>query len=631
MGTSVASALHMYDLERVEILRGPQGTLFGRNTTAGSLAYETKKASLDKSESYATLTLGNHGLNKVTAAVSGPLIENTLAGRIAVVYNDRDGYTRNQFLGTDVNGEHYAAVRGSLKYAFSDQATWDFSLDYRDLDQDPLHYQTLSPSPILEFGVEGFPGGPTFQFTSDGDPSNFSMSQNEQNRETLEGFGFKAAGVISYQNFDLTSITAYREHEYFSFVDTDRTAIDWAGDGDPEDQKQFSQELRFTSTNGEKFDWILGLFLFTQETESSAYARLYPDLTAWIGLPPTALNADASGSVDADSAAIFGQGVFHLSDAWELTVGLRLNYDKKSIVYSQTDDSAIFVPGGIVGAIDEYSSSDSWLEPTGDITLAYQFNDDVMGYVKASRGYKAGGFNDSLGSDDNPAFGPEFVLNFEAGLRSSFFDNQLVLNATAFHMDWSDVQVRANTTVLREGELAFGVVTGNFGEAESTGLEIELQAAPTDKLRLFATAAFLDAEFTTGDPVLPGEQPIIARGNKLPGADASFTAGFSYEQPVTGGTLLLSSDYLWTGDRELIETGSNGNDPVGSQDSFSLLNARVSFTTEDDRYSLSLWGKNLTDERYFTRALDLNFPPIFSYFGSLGAPRAYGLDLKINF
>ena len=633
MGNSVAASLHLYDLERAEILRGPQGTLFGRNTTAGGLSYTTKRPSLEESGGYLSLRAGNFGLLRAQAAIGGPLVDGRLAGRIATVYHEREGFSDNVFLGRKVNDESYYALRASLLYQPDNRSDWRFTVDYRDLDQSPLAFETIQPNPLIEFGLP-FPANPgaTFQFSHDGDPHNFSMSANFEGRETLDGFGAALHGTMEFNELVFNSITAYRTHDYYSATDTDRTPIAWATDGDPEDQEQFSQEFRLTSSKGDRFDWIAGLYFFSQDTDNTSFATVEVDLVGWIGIPlNSALYAEARGIVETDSYAAFGQGIFRFSDKAAITVGLRVSRDEKSVTYRQDDESSAFVPGGLVGVVPLFVDSASWTEPTGDFTFSYNWTDDWMGYLQVARGYKAGGYNDALGSSHNPSFDPEYVLNFEAGVKLGLANNRVLLNASAFSSRWDDIQISAFTTIPGQEGLVFGVLTGNFGKAEANGLEVELQALATENLSLYANLGLLDGEITQGDPTLPGEEPIIAAGNKLPGPEMSATVGGEMTWPLGDGNITLRGDYVWTGERELILAGADGNNPAGHQDAFGLLNARLIYRDPDGAWELSIWGNNLTDERYNTRVIDFTFPPILSIFSTLGSPRMFGIGLRRNF
>ncbi|MEX1146843.1 MAG: TonB-dependent receptor [Sphingomonadales bacterium] len=621
LGTAAATQFDLFDLERVEILRGPQGTLFGRNTTGGAVSFTTRKPD-DEFRAMAMATVGNYDLVRIQGMVSGPIVEGRLAGKVSAVYHDRGGLHDNTFLGEKTNAEENWSVRGHLRFTPTERMTFDLAMDYREARRQPTR-QIVTDNFLFQSGIPGL------DFTSDGDPFSFRISQEGHNIERLDAWGASLNGVYEFDGFDLTSITAYREHEYFQEIDTDTTPIRWTYDGDPEDQWQFSQELRLTSTGDRTFDWIAGAFYFHQNSDNLSFVRLGEDILAFLGLPTSPdLFARANGLVKTDSYAGYAQGVYHFTDKLDLTVGGRLSHDRKSISYEQTDES-----GGVVGAVAPYERADSWTELTGDVTLSYRPGDQSMVYVKAARGYKAGGFNDGLGSEDNPSFGPEFVWSFEGGVKATFADNRISTSLAVFHMLWDDIQISGFDTVDRDGELVFGVFTGNFGKAKSSGVEMDIQMRPFDGLELTGAAGYLDGKFTEGDPVNPADpnaQPNIAKGNRLPLSPRwSLSGSAEYTQPVSIGDLIWRIEYVYTGRQDLTAFGANGNDPLGRQGGFGLLNGRISL--DMGRYQLSVWGRNLTDEKYATRFQNLSFPPIFSSFYALGEPRTFGADLRVDF
>ncbi len=622
LGTAVAGQFDLFDLERVEVLKGPQGSLFGRNTTGGAISFTTKKPT-DEFRGLAAVTVGNYNLIRVQGMVSGPIVESKLAAKVSAVYHSRGGLVDNVFLNEKTNDEQNWSIRGQLRFTPSDTLEFNLSADYRESRRKPIR-EIIQDNFLFQLGIPGL------DFTNDGDPFNYSVSQEGQNIEQLDAWGVSLHGVAEFDSFDLTSISAYRGHDYFQEIDTDSTPILWTYDGDPETQWQVSQELRLTSTTQGKFDWIAGLYYFHQTTDNQSFVRLGRDILAFLELPTSPdLFASGNGKVKADSYAAYGQGTYHLTDKLDAIVGLRVSHDKKSIDYVQTDES-----GGVVGAVAPYQKANSWTEITGDATLSYKFTEDSMAYLKFARGYKAGGFNDGLGSEDNPAFDPEYVRSYEGGIKTSFADNRLIFNLSVFQMRWNDIQIAGFDTVERDGELAFGVFTGNFGKAKSTGFEAELQANPFQGMKIFTTAAYLDGKFTQGDPVDPADPnavPNIAKGNKLPLApEWTFTVAAEYTHPVTYGDLSWRLEYIYTGDEELSSFGATGNNPLGHVDGYSQLHARVGLRTENG-LSIAFWMRNITNETHATRFQDLNFPPIFSSFYALNEPRTFGADLSIDF
>lgn len=643
MGTSIASGTyqHLFDVRQVEILRGPQGTLFGRNTTGGAITLTTNRPSMNEMDGYVSARLGNYSSQRVEAAVSAPLVTDRLAVRLAGLINKRDGWTDNTFNGTDGNDEDYSAIRASVAFEPNDRSRWLLTTDYRDVNQHPGYYETQQPNPVLVLGIRfppyplnpTVPGpAPSFRYTPDGNPNNFSGSQDYRSWETLHGWGAMLRGDVGFSGFDFTTITAYRSHKYNNTSDTDRTPIRWVLDGDPESHHQFSQELRLTSTGAGSLSWIAGLYYYDQKTDTSSFTCIAEDNIAWLGLGrPGTLCAVANGVSQVKSLAAYGHADVGLGESWTLGLGLRATRDKKSIDYIQVDAT------GLLGSLPRFQDSHSWTAPTGDVALTYKFRPETSGYVKVARGYKAGGYNDALGSRFNQSFDPEYIWSYEGGIKSLFADKRIELSLIAFHQQWKDIQIRAiqATGTPGSGAPVFGTLLGNFGEAVTDGVEFEITARATEYLTLFGTLGYLDGEIREGDKPANGSRPQIGAGNALPGPKLTFTAGGDFSIPIGSGRLMTGANYSHAGQRELLITNapgtSAGNDPRGSRGSYGIVNAYVRYTREDSGWTVGLWGKNVLDERYDTRVLPLDSAPLSSVFSVLGAPRTFGLELSWKF
>lgn len=612
LGNNVGNNIDLFDVERIEVLRGPQGTLFGRNTIGGAVNITTRKPS-DELEGAAELTVGNYEYTRVRGYVSGPIVKGKLLGKISGVYSDRDGLTKNDYLGNRINDQHNWGVRSQLLFLPSDLTEVTVSLNYREVDQHGGGYEIVEFTPYLDGSTD-----PNFTYDP-GKPDDYRIDQNLQNEETLEAWDAAVKVVHSFESVDFTSITSYSEHDYFSLNDTDRTPFDWIEDGDPEERMAFSQELRIASNQEQRLDWIAGLYYFYQDTTNVAYLRFGQDFNELALGIPAGTQPDgygfSEGTIKATSYAGYVHGTYDLGSGFEATVGVRLTHDKKKLEFEQTDAS------GLLGDIPFFTDSDSWTEFTGDATLSYFWSDEVMNYVRVSRGYKSGGFNDAFGAEFNPSFDPEYAWNFEAGLKSQWLDNRLIFNATAFHLVWDDIQI---ADIIPGAGIS--VAVGNFGEAESTGLELELSAVPVENLEVSANIGYLDAEFTEGNSL-----GNVTKGDDLPGPKLSSSIAATYYQSLGNDKeLTWFLEYLYKGQHRV------AGDPLPAigfeQESFDLLNARLSFGPQSGNWSLSLWGRNLTDETYVTRFFDLSGVDVIgSNFQQLGERRTYGVDLQFSF
>lgn len=612
LGNNVGNNIDLFDVERVEVLRGPQGTLFGRNTIGGAVNITTRKPT-EEFTGAAELTLGNYDYVRVRGYVSGPIVEDRLLGKLSFVTSDRDGLTKNNFLGDRINEQNNWGIRGQLLFLPTDRTEVTVSLNYREVDQSGGGYEIAQFTPLLDGSTD-----PNFAFDP-GSPNDYVIAQNLKNEETLEAWDVAVKAVHSFDSVEFTSITSYSEHDYFSLNDTDRTPFDWIEDGDPEDRWAFSQELRLASTDEGQFDWITGLYYFHQYTKNIAYLRLGQDFNELILGIPSGTAPDiygfSEGVIKSDSYAGYVHGTYDFNNGFEATVGLRITHDSKELEFEQSDAS------GVLGAIPFFTDSDSWTEFTGDATLSYFWNNDVMTYVRVNRGYKSGGFNDAFGAEVNPSFDPEKVWNYEAGLKSQWFDNRLIFNATVFHLVWDDIQI---ADILPGAGIS--VAVGNFGEAESTGLELELSAMPLENLEISGNIGYLDAEFTEGNSL-----GNVAEGDSLPGPEFSGAISAAYYQDLGNDReLTWFLEYLHKGEHRV------AGDPLPAvgfeQKSYGLLNARLSYSPASEKWKISAWGRNLNDETYVTRYFDLaGVDVIGSVFQQLGDRRTYGVDLQFNF
>lgn len=615
MGNTTASSFDLYDLESIEILRGPQGTLFGRNTIGGVVNVKTKKPT-DEVEGSAKFLYGNYDHVRINGLLSGPIVEGKLYGKVSALYNDRDGTVNNLNPGhTDLRTQDNWFVRSQLRYVPSAQTEINLTLDYREVDR-------IGGATQADGQVAFFSGAiPNLAFTF-GDPLDRTVNMDCCGNEQLEAWGIALDLSHQFELFEFRSISAYRGHNYNALIDVDLSPNQWVNDGGPEDQTQFSQELRLTSTSDSRFSWIVGLYYFEQDTLDQNFITFEQDLLPILGFPPGTpdLTAQANGDQRTKSYAAYAHLDFDITDKFKLALGGRITHDKKKIDYAQTDQSGFF-GGGFA-----YSDSDSWTEFTGDATLSYNWTDDFMSYASVSRGYKAGGFNDGIGVADNPPFDPEFVWSYELGFKSTWMDGRVILNANGYYLKWKDIQ--ASGFVVQQGG-GFRRITGNFGTADSIGAEAELQFLVTENLLFSANFGYQDGE------IEENAANGIAAVDSLTGPDYSIGLSTQYSHPLKDmGTLTWYVDGQIQGPNDHVPNFNDmGLNLLGpEQDTFGLLNARVSFAPDNGKWEFALWGKNLTDKaylgRYFAGGGNPLIPPGATV---IGEPRTYGAEIKVNF
>ncbi|MCX7587273.1 TonB-dependent receptor [Phenylobacterium sp. 58.2.17] len=571
----------MFDVERVELLRGPQGVLFGRNSAGGTLNI-TSKAPTRALEGVLSATLGNYDRRTFSGTVSGPLGER-VRGRLTLMKNDRDGIYANPKTGETYQNQNRFAARGAVEFDVTEALELVLRADYgRDRE-------TGYPSVRLSYPPQFAAAGATIPTGED------QLILDTRPRNNVENGGVSATATYVTAPLTFKSITAYRASTIDQVLDVDATDLFLRNLTLWERSRSFTQELQVSNNDAERLEWIVGAF-YLRETARDQLQILEPGRT--LALPEANVT---------NAAALYGQATYEVMDRLRLTGGLRYSYEKKDFNYRVRSDG-VDVGGEAVEA--------SWKAWTPKVGVQYDLNDDMMVYASATRGFKSGGFQ--LG--DGRPFRPEYIWAYEGGVKSMFWDRRLRANLSVFFYDYTDMQVV---------EYINGVATTtNAGKATLKGGELELQARPVAGLDLTATAAYLDAKY---DRFF--DQGVSLAGKTLPNApkwNLTFAAQYRFELPA-GQALTLRGDVAW---RDEVEFKAN-NLPQFAGAAYTLFNARATYSTIDDRWELAVFGKNLTDERYATYktvgtdATGVSNPalPLAVY----GEPRQYGVQVMRRF
>jgi len=682
-----AAINELIDIDAVEILRGPQGTLFGRNTPSGAIQINTA-APREESDAFVNVSAGNFGLVSASAAVGGAIGDSKWSFRTTAFTSQRDGFVSDENLGDDViNDRDRNGVRAQLQYKPSDSFSARLIADYSEIDEICCAAVTVRNNFIGAAGQRGtdlllsaFGGNIVSEdrvFDDVTALNTLPVSRNEDSGVSLElKIGHEKDG-------QLTSITSVRNFEEFTDVDLDFTDVDLFSRQEEATTKSFSQEIRYAGETS-NFDYVIGAYYFDQTLDSISNQNIGPAFSPFLlreqsiaqlvgaatafGLPVAEITPAGSGARDVftqdqQSAAVFGQFDFYLSDSLTATAGIRYTDEKKSVngVFTQgntgptVDLAAIgagdlrsiqgvafpgwgFTLGGpltVISARDNVVAEVDDSQVTGTLKLAYSTNKHSLYYAAYTTGFKSGGTNtDRINPRFNTIFGAETSASFELGMKRDFPSQGLRLNVSLHSTNTDDFQ-----TVAFTGE-GFNLI--NAGEVQTKGGEIEVLWYPTDTLSLTGALVINDGEYQSFPgatcwgvtPFLTGQQdPTDVNGVcDRTGEDLSFnpeeTVIFSINKQLAIGSrdAYLHADYFYRS--SAFEDGDN--DPLKEQDGYGLLNLRTGMFFGDNSTEISLWMRNALDEDYLGTRFSA---PLQT--GKLNAyaqePRTYGISVRKEF
>ncbi|TVS15090.1 MAG: TonB-dependent receptor [Gammaproteobacteria bacterium] len=617
MGRTGFVDLDFFDLDRVEVLRGPQGTLYGKNVVGGAINLITERPS-ETFDARLEASIGNFDRRSLRGLVSGPLAE-TLAGKLSLSWTERDGYATSATTGQKLSDEDNVTVRGSLLFTPRDDLDLLVTADYSRDRLAGNNRECLGEQFI--FFPWFAPGSPFAPSPCSPDPF--------LNEKTVDGFQDRDVGGMSAtltwdSNLgEVTSITAWRKGDYdiqedFSGSDAPlvvRNAID--------EIEQFSQELRLADqTEDGRFNWLVGAYGYRADIErienNDFSGNDVPIALLLLEVPPgtvPSFNTFYFQENKTTSYALFGQGTWAFTDDVNLTVGARYTYEKKK---ADIRGAGFDPTGGFLAAPYDISASKSWNAFTPKVTVDWRPRDEVMVYFSVAEGFKSGGFNGTApdGIAASTPFDQEEARQFELGLKSELLDRRLRANLTAFHIDYDDLQVFQLVDGAR-------LIVDNAADARSRGIELEMLAQLTSAFSLSGHYAYLDTKYKD----FINEAGVDFSGNRLTRAPKhSYNIGATYRADLDARLgLTLHAEYSH---RSRVFYDPSNFALIGDSGR-GLLDARAVLSLRDHNVDISLWGRNLTDKVHVTQAIDGRGPFNLSQnaAGVIAEPRMYGLTV----
>ena len=617
-----AAVLDIFDINRIEVLRGPQGTLYGRNTIGGAVRYVTDLMDTEQAELTARLAFGSYNQLETVLSGSVPLTDTFVVGGALALYV-RDGYGTNTFTGAEHYNKDVDAFRVSAQWTPNNALTVRLTADGVDDDSNPRHGHREIP-----FAA----GGPSYDAPAD--VYDTRAGAGDDNHVETRGVALHIDYEIS-PSLTLRSITAGREGETIGVIDFDNTEFPTLDIPAYYADDQFTQEFQLLFDYG-RVQGVAGVYYL------DGMARGAFDTV----LGGAALTIFTAGQVDTESIAVFGDVSIDLTEQWALSVGGRWTRDEKTgTVYRQNftqnfagERSPFFGGASIPGLVrTDYTNSAEFEEFTPRVSLTWEPSDALTLYASYGRGFKSGGFDMRGDAVLTPAtvdgYEPEFVDTYEIGFHSSFFQGRANLSGAVFHSDYTDMQITRQEPTIAGGIASF---VDNAAQAELRGAELEGRLFVTDNLTANFAVGYIDGEFKEylTNIVNPAPPPAT-----IP-ADFSGTAGFqntpdwtgsfslTYTAPLLGGELAITPSATYRGDSQMFEFAT----PLIDQEAYTLYNLSMTWTSESDRFRLGLHGHNLSDEEY--RVGGYNFPGALfgdSVIGFYGPPRTVTGVIEVRF
>jgi iron complex outermembrane recepter protein len=605
----------LFDLDHIEVLRGPQGTLWGKNTIGGAVSITSQKPTFDYS-GYGKVGFGEYDNKLVEAAVGGPIGDNdVLAARLSVYHENGDSFFTNTEANGRFGGFHDNAVRFQVLAVPSPDLDVLVNVHGRNYTGggDPWHAQGAGPGGANQFG-----------FVGSSDP--YTVSLNAPSSDHIATYG---GSVTAHWHINsaltLTSITVLEGLNRWYQDDEDYSPYDAARSHDDLATHQFSQEFRLESPQNQRFSWIAGAHFFTEELSEDGAGGGLPDGP---GGPAATYYNLTDLTQHTQSAAAFGSVKYHFTDRFDLTAGLRYTIERKNINLTgyENDGPVTFsnpnswwAPSSIsspLAVTARQNQTNTWRAPTWDLTPEYEIADNVRAYVRYARGFRSGGYNGSAYTQSTVStVTPEYLTDYEAGIKSEWFDKRLIVNASVFHYDYRDIQVFA----LAPNPLGGPPVStlSNAGQGRADGFELELKAQPINSLYLFANLGLLNTRFTQFDNVPSAVGNSFARS-----PHTTLNAGAEYRLPVITGTVAVGGD----ADYQSLQYFSATHQTMSQlwQGGYTVFNAHLSWTSANQKYIVTGYATNLTNKVY--KKLEL-LPSFGAYPVLYGDPRVVGVTL----
>ncbi|MCY4256292.1 MAG: TonB-dependent receptor [Gammaproteobacteria bacterium] len=624
----------LLDVERIEVLRGPQGTLYGKNALGGAINVISKRPNTAETGGEVAITLGSYSRVDAKASVNIPLIQDQLAIQLSAGSRNADGYIETPD-GNDFGSEANTGFRIAALWNLSDTATWLLSADQMRTDSNgsPIYHAWVNPNARLPAQYNalvdgGHIPGPRYDesfIATDPLRSNATdpLARNKTNQETISSrleFEFGGASLVS--------LTSYKTYDTSDGFDADGSVLEVSNNRRWLDGKAFSQEFQLNGVYMEdRLNLTTGVYYLRDELDFNAAAGNSNSAIPFVGVVPGIRDFNTGNRIEQelDSYAFYASGTYSFTERARLTLGLRYMSEEKSQASSTTRGRSTRP------STASASAKGDWSNASPRISIEYDLNDAAMLYVTAAQAFKSGGIGDTVLEDSEGnnfllPFNEEKLWSFEAGLKADWADGRVRANLAAFFMDYEDLHVR--TTLFDPNSGSQVRTFFNAGSAEASGIEAELTALATDRFVIQASLGFLDTQYNEDVIDEFRNDVLLVAGESLPFApELSYSLSLIYSAPLANSReLRLRADYSWRD--ELLWDATGAADDRDGEDSYGLLN--LSATYDFERWSLTAFGRNVTDEIYDMNGF-VNSRVVGANWRQRGRPAEWGLRATAQF
>ncbi|WP_324171837.1 TonB-dependent receptor [Sulfurimonas sp.] len=566
---------NLFDIQRIELLRGPQGTLYGRNTIGGVLNIITKKPDNEWTGKVG-IGYGNYNTSQLEASVSGPIIKDKLLLRLSAQYEKSDGFVTNKYNGDDkINSPENIDSRLSLRYLPTGSLMFDLGVD-------ALRYKSGYADYVLLSKINSNP---------------HEVDVDYAGNSLKEAYGANLRIQYDAKDTKLISVTAVRQDNNKLDHDMDFTTVDGQRQLYQRDYFTLSEELRLVSDNNTPLEWLVGAYALKEVQDHNLVYTLGND---WGSPSFPAGQYPITGKTNTIGLALFGELSYTTINKFKFTTGMRYDREKQDFYYDA------LLAGGAKG-----NTSATFKAILPKFSASFVGDDKHMPYLTISKGYKSGGFN--LQNNQGEKYDPEYTWNYELGLKLNWLDNRLSLNTAIYHIDWQDLQVNASNGI--------DFLTTNAGKATSQGIEFELNAKPKDNIEIVASFAYTKSKYDEYYVKATSSTASSNFSNKYLPFVPNYTSHLGMTYKFING-FYVNADYTYTGHVYMNNTNTL------KEDSFSLVNAKVGFKQKN--FEVSIWTKNLLDKKYATVYTDFTDSG-GGLWARAGAPMTFGIQTKYKF